>query len=124
MNERLIYRPNSFTPEEWDALSRDQQIKWWKDQTSREPKGLPIHPLRAVRLYRKGIITQAEILSVAFMHLTEENMQEFLDGCPAEVLQKLQETVDLLPANDDDQGWSQLVSIEAGSYAPWVTDEE
>ena len=124
MNERLIWRPNAFTPEEWDKLSRDQQIVWWKDQEDREQKGPPMHPLRATRLYRKGIITEAEISTFVFVHLTEENVQEFLDACPADFLQQLREKAGQLPANDDNQGWGQLVSIEGVSYLSWVSGEE
>jgi hypothetical protein len=124
MNERHIWRPNSFTPEEWEKLSREQQITWWKDQVEPEPKGPAIHPLWAVRGYAKGIITKAECLAFVFTRLTEGNEKEFLVGCPADVLRQLQEEADRLPANDDDQGWGQLISIESACYFPWVTDQE
>lgn len=124
MNERQIWRPNSLTPEEWGNLSREQQITWWKDREGNREPSPAILPLRAVRLYHKGIITRAEFPSFVFGRITEDNVQEFLDGCPSIELQQLRDEANRLPATDDKEGWSQLISIESACYAPWVTDEE
>ena len=32
--ERLIWRPNEVSPDEWEILSRDEQIQWWKDNAN------------------------------------------------------------------------------------------
>jgi hypothetical protein len=62
--ERLIWRPNEVSPDEWDRLSRNQQIQWWKDHAT--PPKPPPHPLRAVALYHEGKITRSEIPFLVF----------------------------------------------------------
>jgi hypothetical protein len=124
MDERLIWRPNAITPDEWDNLGRDQQIKWWKDHTDREPKSTAIHPFRAAQLLREGLITKARFSRFVFQHLTDENVQEFLDAISADVLQQLREEADLLPANDDTPCWDGMIHIESGFYPPWVSADE
>ena len=121
MSDRLIYRPNHFTPDEWDNLSREQQIRWWKD---RQPKRSSPHPRKGLRLYAKGTITKAEIPGFVFDNLTEDNLEEFIGSCPEDVLQLLRNTAASFPADGDDQGWSQLVRIQGVCYPPWVTQEE
>ncbi len=83
-----------------------------------QPKSSAIHPLKAVRQFCKGIITKAELSSFVFDRLTKENVQEFLDGCPADILQYLKESANRFPANEDNQGWDQLICIEGASYFP------
>jgi hypothetical protein len=124
MNERLIWRPNALTPDEWDNLTREQQIKWWKDQENREPKIPSPNPLWAAQLYRQGKITKADVSTIVFENLTEKNLWKFLDGCPADVLQELREVADQYPADDNIQAWEKLVSIAIACYAPWVSVEE
>ncbi len=122
MAERTIWRPNSISPEDWEKLSQDEQIKWWNEY---QPKPGPTqHPLHLLKWYTRGIFTGPEFASRVWERLTEENIGEFLDGCPEECLLILQENSDRLPADDDDQGWQQLITIRGGCYSRWVTKEE
>jgi hypothetical protein len=121
MSERPIWRPNSFTPDEWNRLSREDQIRWWKD---RQPKPQRLDPMKAIRLFRMGTITALEMPGFVFVNLTKENVQQFLGGCPSEELQVLRQKAASLPANADEEGWSRLVSIQSACHDPWVTEDE
>lgn len=121
MSEQRIFRPNSFTPEQWDELPRKQQVQWWKDQ---EQKGRDPQPLRAVSLYRRGVITKSAVPTAVFGSLTTKNVAEFIAGCPTDIMQLLRDSADELPADGDDQAWAKLICIFGGSYHPWVTQEE
>lgn len=122
MNERPIWRPNVLSPEEWSRLSREEQIQWWKAHSP--PPGPAPHPLEVAEWYEQGIITELEISSFVFIRLTRENVDEFFDGFPTELLDEVRRRADRLPAESDDAAWSRLVKIESGCYAPWVSDEE
>jgi len=125
--EHPIWRPNSFTSDEWNKLSREEQIRWWKAQDSEheEPRERPSqHPLRAIEMYQDGIIAKAELPTFVFERLTPDNATEFVAECPSEFVVQLQERVNDLPGDDDDEGWSSLISIRGVLYAPWVTEEE
>ena len=116
MKQRIIWRPNSFSIEEWDRLSREEQIRWWKD---REPKpGLPRHPLEVAGLYERGVVTKHEVGTFVFLRLTDENVHEFLEGFPVDLLTEVQSHADRLPADDDDKAWGELVFFVAACYSP------
>jgi hypothetical protein len=121
MTQRPIHRPNSFTPEEWDRLSREEQIQWWEKQ---QPEAEHLGPFEAVLLYRKGHLTAGELPVFVFDHLTDEHGRKLFAASPYEVLQLLRRTAASLPADDDEEGWRQLVRIESVCYPPWVTEEE
>jgi hypothetical protein len=121
MSEGPIWRPNSFTPDEWEKLSREKQLQSWKDRPSTGPS---LHPLNAVRLYDKGVITHAEIRIFVFENLTDRNIHEFFADCPVDVMLQLQQSVSQLPADDDADGWAKMVRISGICYAPWVTPDE
>jgi hypothetical protein len=118
----LIWRPNCFSPQEWDRLSRDEQIHWWRDQTT--PSGLPLDPIKVVELYRRGVITLNEFTISVFKYMTESNILDFLRDCPEDLLIALRKESDRLPADDDAPGWGRLITISSASYVPWVTPEE
>ena len=110
--ERLIWRPNEVSPDEWDRLSRDGQIHWWRDHIP--PTKPRPHPLRAISLYQEGTTTRSEIPIFVFEKLTEDNVGEFIAGCPEAVQEILQLHAEQLPADDDEDGWSH----------PWVSAED
>jgi hypothetical protein len=115
----IIYRPNSFTQEEWDALSRDEQIRWWG---GRKPKdAAPPNPLRAVERYRQGIVTKVEFYRLVFERLTEGNVREFVEKCPADLRLLLSQDAANYPPDDDDERWGQCRRIQAVCFRPWDT---
>ena len=124
---RLVWRPNAFTAKEWDQLSQQQQIDWWK-RKERETKNLgpasPRNPLTAMQSYLAGAITERELLTQVFESITPGNVNEFLAACPAEILRCLQEEADQLPADGDDQGWRGCTPLYSVCFAPWITAEE
>jgi hypothetical protein len=118
----LIFRPNSFTRDEWDNLSREQQIQWWKDQ---QPKSVrPVDPLRFVEHYSKGITTRNELKFAVFRCIVPANIHAFLDGCPPDILQDLNQFATTFPEDDDEQQWQQTIFIQGRTEAPWTTAEE
>jgi hypothetical protein len=123
VKERLIYCPNCFTLDEWEKLSREEQIQWWRDQRAKEPPRLPVQPLTVVRNYERGMLTDMSFGPILFSHLTAENIHEFLKSCPADVLNQLREYASRLPP-DGDPGWSDFIMVSSACYPPWVTEEE
>lgn len=123
MKERIIDRPHSFTVEEWEKLSREDQINWWRTQSQKSDDRSP-HPLRFVQLYEEGTITKNEMLNAVFERLIAENVREFLNGCSTEVLRNLRQEVAKLVAEFPEEGWGDLMRTQGCVYAPWVTKEE
>ena len=116
--QRIVWRPNSFTPEEWDALSRDEQIQWYKDNKPKDR--LPSNPQQAVEAYFEGALTDGEFQFRVFERVTEDNVQEFVEKCPPDVQIFLrQQTLDY-PPDEDDEGWGQLRIIQSYCYSPWA----
>lgn len=120
MNERLIPRPNAFSIESWEALSREEQIRWWKAQP--QPERRPFTSATIPRLER--MCNWAELMITVFENLTEDNVQEVLAGCPPHIFLALRKESDELPLDSDDDGWNRLLFGKAICYAPWVTDDE
>lgn len=123
MSEPLIYRPNSFSPEAWDALTRDEQIEWWKNQTTSTSYSSG-SPLRVVQLYERGVYSMSEVPFQILTRLTQDNVFEFFKECPRHFIQFVAQVAAELPKDDDDIEWEQLRFIHAGSYDSWVTSEE
>ena len=121
MKDRPILRPNAISPNEWDNLSRENQIQWWKDHSTPTK---PSHPLRAITLYKKGMIAKSEIPIFVFERLTVDNVREFIEGCPTELLTLLQAKAKKLPADDDDDGWKNVIIHHGAKYAPWIPMED
>jgi hypothetical protein len=123
MNERIIWRPNAIALEDWNGLSREEQIQWWKNQQPKRASDRP-NPMKMIVLYDRGVLTRTEMLNQIVHSLTEENIARFLEYCPADVWDELHEVVAGLPEDDDDQSWGKLISIASVSFAPWVTLDE
>lgn len=126
MRERIIYRPNAIPAAEWEALSREEQIRWW---TEREPPpGPPPDPLKEllkeVHRYRRGVLRDSDFISGVFPQLTEQVVREFVEQCPPDLLQILQATSDSLPPETDTVAWGEMVSVGGFCFAPWVTPED
>jgi hypothetical protein len=121
-NQRIIQRPNCLTSQQWEALSREEQIAWW---ISRAPVQEPSHrgPLEHLASYQQGALTDAELQTCVFESLTELNVME-LDRYPEDLLQALAATSAELPADDDETGWCQMIRIFGGMYAPGVTPQD
>lgn len=121
-NERILWRPNGVSPEEWARLGREGQIAWYRNQP--RSSGPPAHPLSAVTGYLRGMLTRAEFVTSAFERLTAENATEFLEGCPEDLLQFLRERALTLPADDDDPGWGRFVIFAISVQDPWGAPAE
>ena len=117
--ERLLWRPNEISREEWEAMSRADQIKWWKDHQDKTPYTKP-HMIEAVELYNKGFITQMEFSSFVAKSIAPEELEEFIQACPPDLLAVLKES--LASYGDDETKWPRTFSI--ASYVPWITTEE
>jgi hypothetical protein len=81
-------------------------------------------PLRAIRLYSHGQITDVELFMWVFGTLTQENIRDVLTGCPDEILQLLRKTVSALPDDGDDEGWAKPIFIRCAVYASGVTEDD
>jgi hypothetical protein len=75
-------------------------------------------------MWQQGIISRLAIPTCAFQHLTHANVDQFLDEVPPDILAVLQEHVSHSPADDDDEAWEQLVTIEGANYHPRITPED
>jgi hypothetical protein len=126
MNETRIWRPNCFTPEEWDRFSREEQILWWKNESAEGEKNQSpsvMHPKRSISLFQTGVITDHEFPIFVFRNLTRENIPELLAECPDELRLELDRFVAEYPSVDVPE--EKLPRIfHMGSYFPWVTEEE
>src|SRR5207253_8311413 len=122
--ERIIWRPNAISPEEWDKMTREEQIQWYRDEATRAPKAPPPHPLVWQQHYLEGRISEGELWSDVFQHLTENNVEEFITGCCPKVLDILSRKAEEMPGDIDEYGWTQYVIARMILYAPWVAPEE
>jgi hypothetical protein len=122
MADRPIWRPNAYSKDKWNALSRDEQIQWWKRQAA--PKSPP-SPLKIVKLFERGIVTENHLCIAVLESLTDTNIREFVEGCPANILQVISHYAQKCPNDDDDTGWEQKMQIASTPYhPPWVTEDE
>jgi hypothetical protein len=117
--ERIIWCPNEIPSEEWEAMSRADQTKWWKDHRDEMPYTKP-HMKETVELYNEGCITQMEFCSVVAKLVVPEEIEDFFQACPLDLVAILKES--LASYGDDETKWPRTFSI--ASYAPWVTAEE
>jgi hypothetical protein len=120
--ERPIWRPNEIPPLEWERIPRADQIKWWKDREPSPGKKLPMK--RAVQLFRRGVITLLEFSAWVIANAAEDEIEEFVQICPPDLMAALQETLARAPADGDAEGWASRIFIHTRVYAPWVTQEE
>jgi len=61
MKERLIWCPNEIPVEEWEAMSREDQIAWWKNHIEGKPRQ-KLRMEKVIDLYHDGSITQHELV--------------------------------------------------------------
>jgi hypothetical protein len=117
--ERLIWRPNAVPLDVWEAMSREDQIAWWKAQ----PKALPQPKPRmkeAIPLYNKGMITVGGFVCLVCELAAPDEIEEFVTACPPDLLAALKES--LASYGEDEGTWPR--TFYSASYAPWVTPEE
>ena len=119
MRERLIFRPNSITVDEWEKLTREEQIRCCKE---RQPKRQPFDISRLLK--NANAINSNELAFMILENLTEDNVREVLSACPLEVMQSLQANTASLHPDSDDESWSKDMYVKCVSYAPWVTADE
>jgi hypothetical protein len=120
--ERLIWRPNEIPLDQWERMSREDQIKWWKDhqeQDSQEQPPPKPHMKKAISLYDRGEITQTEFCTWVMKYAALEEIEEFVRVCPPELMSKLKEDLD--QHGQDETKWPRTYYM--ASYAPWVTAE-
>src|SRR5262249_55887154 len=117
--ERLIWRPNAMPPAVWEAMSRDDQIAWWKAQppAPRQPKR---HMKEVIAQYNKGNITANEFVCLVCELAALDEIEEFVSACPADLLSILRES--LASYGEDERTWPR--TFYSACYAPWVTPEE
>ena len=116
--ERLIWRPNEIPLEEWEAKPREEQIRWWKDH--QPPPPAKPHMGRAITLYNKGHVTQHEFCSFVAEAAVPEEIEDFVQKCPPELMEILKRQ--LAEYGADESEWPR--TFQRACYAPWVTAEE
>ena len=116
--ERLIWRPNEIPLEKWEAMPREEQIRWWQDHQL-PPPAKP-HMKKAITLYDKGHITQHEFCAFVAQIAAPEEIEEFVQHCPPQLIEVLK--VQLAEYGPDESSWPRTVRM--ATYAPWVTAEE
>lgn len=117
--ERLVWRPNAVPPDVWEAMSREDQIAWWKAQPKAPPQ--PKRRMKeAISLYDKGIITVGGFVCLVCELAAPEEIEEFVTACPPDLLVALKES--LASYSEDESTWPRTFS--SACYAPWATPEE
>jgi hypothetical protein len=117
--ERLIWRPNAIPLVVWEAMSREDQIAWWKAQPKAPPQPKR-HMKEAISLYDKGMITVAGFVCLVCKLAASDEIEEFVAACPSDLLAALKES--LASYGEDESAWPQTFYI--ASYTPCVTPEE
>ena len=119
--EPIIWRPNAIPQAEWDAKSRDEQISWWRNNSTTDERETKCSMLDVPAHYEKGTITLNECINLIFKRANHEETPQFLIECPDEILIALREQL-LHYIGDDHQNWPRTYYM--GSHAPWVSPEE
>ena len=76
--ERVIWRPNAIPLEVWEAMTREDQITWWKAQE--EPPEPKRHMKVAISMYQKGMITLGEFVCLAYSLLRLRRLMSSCDS--------------------------------------------
>jgi hypothetical protein len=116
--ERPIWRPNEIPLVEWEAMSREGQSRWWK--AHQPPLPQKSHMKSAIKRYLRGIITKQEFCILVAKSAVREEIAEFVQGCPPELLAAVREC--LAEYGPDDSTWPRIFCIRC--YAPWLTAEQ
>jgi hypothetical protein len=74
----------------------------------------------AIILYNKGHITQHEFCAFVAKIAAPEELEEFIQKCPPELMDVLKRQ--LAEYGPDESKWPRTFHL--ASYAPWVTPEE
>jgi hypothetical protein len=118
MKERPIWRPNAIPADEWEAMSREEQIACWK--ANREPPSPKRHMSQAIRYYEEGNLTQSEFCLWVIRFATRQEIEEFVAQCPSELMSVLKDY--LGKYGEDESRWPRTYCMR--SYFPWTTPEE
>ncbi|MGC4002219.1 MAG: hypothetical protein QM811_03365 [Pirellulales bacterium] len=114
------WRPIAFSPDEWKALSLEEQIQWWN--RCKENKR---SPHRIEKLFKRGFISESDVFDYVVVNLAEDNFHEFKKGFSPDVWQLVTQTAQKFPGNDDENGWKHYIHrIVSCVYPPWLTPEE
>lgn len=117
--ERLIWRPNNIPLDVWEAMSREDQIAWWDAAFKAPPQPKP-HMKKAIYQYQRGATTKHGFLGDVYALAAEDEMVEFLEVCPADLLSLLKES--LAGFGPEKSDWPRILS--SACHAPWVTMEQ
>jgi hypothetical protein len=78
-----------------------------------------------IELWEKGVLTEGEFCIWVLQGLTEENVAEFIEKCPADLRLRLSEWVMRLPADSaDDEAWRWPMYGFAGIIDRSLSEEE
>jgi hypothetical protein len=117
--ERLIWRPNVIPPDVWEAMTREDQIGWWKSRPEELPKSKR-HMNEAIAQYNKGFLTVDDFVCLVCKLAVPGEVEEFVSACPAELISALKES--LANYGDDENTWPR--TFHSACYAPWETPQE
>jgi len=116
--ERLIWRPNEIAPRVWEAMSREDQIAWWKAQQQPSAPKLPMRAL--IGEYDEGNLTLSGFVCYVCQLAAVDEIDDFMRACPEDLLAELRNA--LAAYGDDENNWPRTFHIAC--HAPWVTDAE
>lgn len=81
-------------------------------------------PLKVVKLFQKGMLSQHEFASFVFRNLTTNNLADFVEQCPEDVWQQLTDCAKEIPSDGDENGWGNFLIGGSCNYASRNSQEE
>ena len=72
---------------------------------------------KAIQGYEEGIITQTELKLQLFRSLTEENVQEFLQESPRDILEEMIREINRAPCTDEEWEAALVFSVSMWTHS-------
>lgn len=119
--EPIVWRPNSISQEEWDSKSRERQIAWWRETCEKDEINGKRSMIDILKFYEEGVITLSGCTSMICKRANHNEIPDFLNQCPAEIITHLRKFLHRFQGNDPEK-WPR--SFFMGSYAPWMTVDQ
>lgn len=106
MKERIIYRPNCFTLEQWEALSREVQITWWNEEASKP--GAPKITKILAGLQRMSF-GNSEAARFIIYNTNADDITAGFTIIPEDIVKFIRGEIRNTPSDSDDKAWAQIV---------------
>jgi hypothetical protein len=67
MAEKMIFRPNGISADEWGKLTKEEQLRWWKEWRERQPERSPEEHVRMIlKEWKRGVLRDHEAVEYIF----------------------------------------------------------